>query len=641
MEAEQRKTTPGWRSFLEATLHIAVVFFVVAILAFVLSAVESILTPRAAAAASLKGYEALPVSMTGRGEINMKPGETKTVVVGFQNIGTTSWTQDGSAFVSIYTHEPKYRTSVFQDASWEKADQPSRLTERSVAPKEVGHLSFILKAPRTGGTYAETFSLAAEDTAWIPGGKFTLKIRVEGEAVSTRSEATSPLSTPSDSDDTEDTSDGYAATILIKSAKTLRVDPKQTVSYTVGLKNLGTKTWKTRSLRLPTVAMATSTPDYSHRSWSDDEVAVVKEDGEVAPGALDLITFQFTAPSKRGSYTAQFVLVADNVEVSGSEIDIPIEVTGDAPDVKDRSKRKEAKKAESRSLMDEPTMRVGVLIVDEETDDRVDITCASDVELQDEDGEVLAKLDDGDEVEAWYRGGRYSFEVDGEEEKTSSYLRFVPEKKNAICTVTNFDRRKTRGAAYADNTFRNILELRHNSTKDRTWLINELPMEMYLRGLAETSNVSHINFQRALITAARTYGLYHWERATKHASEYFHVDAYADQVYKGYGQEQRTPKLTQAVEDTRGQVVTHKGKTAITPYFSRSDGRTRSWSEVWYGDVAWLKSVSAPCDKGKTLWGHGVGMSASQALCMANDGEDWEEILTYFYTGVDIKQRWK
>jgi hypothetical protein len=636
MQEETPKSLPPWRSRVNMIGDVLVVFFVVATVAFVLSALEAMLSPGVARAAETHAYEAVPVSKTGRGEIVMRPQEQKTVVVGFHNLGSETWQPTGPGFVSVYTHEPAYRVSVFADPRWDAPEQPARLSESSVSPGGVGHIQFTLRAPSSDGVYIETFHLAAEDTAWISGGKMVFTIRVKDhEAATTPSAASSARTT-----DSASVKDGYAATVMIKSAKTMKVKPRATVSYTVGVKNTGTVGWKRRRVQLPGVSLASSTPDYSHRSWSGDAIAAIKEDAEVAPGNLDLLSFEFTAPSKRGSYTAQFILTADEVEVPGGEIEIPIEVTGDAPDVKDRVKRQEAKEDEFRDLMDEPTMRVGVLIVDEETDDRVDITCASDFELQDEDGKTLVHLDDGDRVKAWYQGGRYYYKTGNEEEKTSSFLRFVPEQKNDVCTVMNFDRRDTRNAAEADNAFRHILELRYNPTKDRTWLINELPIEMYLRGLAETSNASHQNFQRALITAARTYALYHFERATKHASEYFHVDAYADQVYNGYGYEKRTPNLTRAVDATRGQVVTFQNKTAITPYFSRSDGRTRSWGEVWNGDVEWLTSVPAPCDEGKTLWGHGVGMSASQALCMANDGEGWKEILSYFYTGTKVTQRW-
>jgi peptidoglycan hydrolase-like amidase len=262
----------------------------------------------------------------------------------------------------------------------------------------------------------------------------------------------------------------------------------------------------------------------------------------------------------------------------------------------------------------------------------------------DGEGGLLGEMKTGEMVRAFYKNQRYYFNRGKGIEQTEKYLRFVPKNKDGVCTIQNFDRRRTRNAGFADNQFRDVLELRYNSAKDRTWVINELPIEEYLYGLAETSDTSHQKFKNALVTVARTYGVYHYERATKHAKEFFHMNSTADdQVYKGYGYEMRNPRIHQAVEETRGVISTYQNATALTPYFSRSDGRTRDWSEVWGGSVAWVKSVPAPCDarKGRTLWGHGVGMSATEALCMAEESEKtWQEILGYFFQGIELKKRW-
>ncbi len=578
-------------------------------------------------AAPLKGYEASAVSISGNGKLTFAPGEKKTFTISLQNIGTESWLRDSGAFVSLYTYGPKYRTSVFQDTTWFSGTQPAKILESSVKPGGVATVSFVMKAPATPGTYPETFKLAAEDVAWIPGGEFTVNAVVTGSpstSTSTSSTVPSSVTTPS--------TDGLAAMVLLRSSKKITAKGGATVDFTVGVKNTGTVLWTTRELRSATVSSASTS--------SSSTIEVIKKTGDtVSPGAMDLISFRFTAPTKKGTHTVSYQLVVDGAVVPDLQIDIPVEVTSNAPNaVKAPTTSDEST---SGSYIDEPIIRAGVLTVDEETDDQAEITCESDWKLYDGNGALLAELDADEEVNAFYKKGKYWFNRGKGLESTSYYLRFVPNTKNAVCTMTNFDRRETRGSKYEDNTFRNILELRYNSTYDRVWLINELPMEMYLRGLAETSNISHLEFQKALITGARTYAYYHWQRATKHASEYYHVDAYYDQVYKGYGQEQRTPRLTESVEATRGRIVEYEGKTAITPYFSRSDGRTRDWSEVWGGEVAWLKSVPTPCDQGKTLWGHGVGMSASAALCMANEGEKWDDILKYFYTGVTLNRLWK
>lgn len=587
---------------------------------------------KTAEAATLKGYEALQTSISGSGSA-MSPGEIKTITINFLNIGIENWSNTGSNFVSVYAYDPKYRISSFADSSWYKTDQPALISESVVSPKSTGTISFKIKAPLAIGTYKETFALAAEDKAWIPGGQFTLNIVVANPNIPTT--VSSPVSTTTPTTSTPST-DGYSATILVKSAKkTIQAKGGEEISFTAGIKNSGSKTWNIRAIKLPDV-MTASSVSYKDSSWVDTKTAVVKTGSPVAPGAMDLITFKFKAPSKKGSYTVKFALAADDVVVPGSEIEIPIEVTSNSPDALNSEVVEDVS-----SYIEEPTIRVGVLIVDEETQDEVQITCASDFAVENGDGKKLLELSSGEVVTAYYVKNKYWYEFGGDKVSTADYLRFVPEEENTVCTVTNFDRRVTRNAAYANNQFRNILELRYNSSKDRVWLINELLIEYYLRGLGETSNDSNLEFQKALLTAARTYATYHWERATKHAKEFFHVDAYADQVYYGYGHESRTPRITQAVTETRGQTVTYEGSTAITPYFSRSDGRTRDWSEVWGGSVAWCVSVETPHDVGKILWGHGVGMSASEALQMGKEGTDWQDILKYFYTGINITKRWE
>lgn len=118
------------------------------------------------------------------------------------------------------------------------------------------------------------------------------------------------------------------------------------------------------------------------------------------------------------------------------------------------------------------------------------------------------------------------------------------------------------------------------------------------------------------------------------------VDAYRDQVYKGYGSEARMPQFVAAVQATAGVVVTHDGQTALTTYFASSDGRTRSWSEVWRGALPYLVSVPVACDEGKSLRGHGVGMSATGAACQARQGLGWKEIMKSYYTGIDFRREW-
>ncbi|MEK7183641.1 MAG: NBR1-Ig-like domain-containing protein [Patescibacteria group bacterium] len=570
------------------------------------------------------------VSTTGGGTLTLAPGEVKNITITFQNTGATTWKNDGPGYISLYTYGPKYRTSSFDPGTWLSPSQVKRLIEPSVAPKATGTISFQLHAPQTEGAYKETFNLASEDTAWIPGGEFSLNITVK------RASATSSTpSTPVTSSQASSTS-GYMAQLVTQTANSLKVKAGKTVSFTALFKNTGSTTWNSVGLKAPDVSLAsTATATFTHSTWSGSQIAQMTGQA-VKPGESAIIQFFFTAPKTNGTHTAKFQLTANDISVPDAFVELPVTVTEGAPAALNSPVIHE----DTSSYIEEPIIRVGILIIDEETQDESIITSyESAFDLTNTDGTLLGSYEKGEEVRVAYEGGRYVYGDD--DDTSSSPLRFVPKIDHAVMTITNFDARETRSSSRASNTYRNVLEIRYNSTYDRTWVINELKMEYYLRGLAETSNISHLEFQKALLTAARTYAYYHWQRATKHKSEGYHVDAYLDQVYRGYGQEEITPRITESVEATRGRIVTYEGATAITAYFSRSNGRTRDWSDVWGGDVPWSKSVPVPCDEGETEWGHGVGMSASGALCMANEGQTYEQILKHFYTGIELDKQWQ
>jgi hypothetical protein len=600
-----------------------------------------------AQAASKKGFEAFLISAPKTG-FTIAPGEEKQVMISFQNRGEKTWVNSGAGFVSVYTYGPKYRASSFKASDWVDFTQAAVLKETSVASKAVGNIFLTLKAPKSEGTYKETFNLAAENVAWIPGGEFTLTIKVEkatgnreqgtvssGQGATTEKKLSDGQASPE--------TDGLSAMVLVRSAKTVMAKAGEAIKYKVGVKNTGTASWIKREVVVPEISIATDN-ETRNASWVSATQLVINEKGTVKPGGLDFLEFSFNAPSTKGTHTVRYRMSVDNEVIPDFYIDIPVEVTTGAPAIKDEPVSVEEGDVELGNFIDEPVLRIGVLIVDQETDWQIEVACDKDWKLVDGDGAILGEIKKGDMVRAFYQKQKYYFNRGNGIEETQKYLRFVPDSTDAVFKVENFDRRRTRGAAYAFNQFRDTLELRYNAENDRTWLINELPVEEYLYGLGETSNASHQEFKKALITVARTYAMYHFERATKHADEYFHMNSYADdQVYFGYQYETIHPLIKQAVEDTRGVTVNYNGSTALTPYFSRSDGRTRAWSEVWGGDVAWLKGVPAPDDKkkGYKLWGHGVGMSATEALSMANNGSDWEEIIEYFYQGVELNKRWE
>lgn len=567
---------------------------------------------------------ALQVSLSGSGTLVMEPGEVRDVRVELQNTGTTTWKNDGWGYISVYTYGPKYRSSDFDAGTWEWGDHPGRISDAVVAPGGTTTVEFSLRAPQTEGVYEEVFHLASEDIAWIEGGEITFDIEVTEQAGEVIEEV-------------EMSDEELTAELTAVSATKIKMIAGRSVALQAGFTNTGTSTWTNYGLVSSDVAMASTGPLFSHPSWDGSRLAYA--DQTVKPGEMAIVNFSLTAPDANGNHIAEFQFQANGQSIDEAFVELPVEVTGGSKDLLDEEQVEKS----DLDLVDEPIMRIGFLIVDEETDWEVVITSnESDYQLTDLDDNLFAELEVGDEVTAYYDAGYYYYDIGRGLETSSSPLRFVPTEENAVMRVANFDRTVTRTGRHADNEFRGILELRHNDYKERTWLINELTIEYYLRGLAETSDVSPMEYQKAIITAARTYAYYHYTHASKYQHEYFHISSYSwDQVYMGYGQETRAPKITKAVAESAGYIVTYEGELAITPYFSRSDGYTRDWSSVWGGDVAWAKSVKVPCDEGRTLWGHGVGMSASGAICMANDGDDWETILKHFYTGIELTRTWE
>jgi peptidoglycan hydrolase-like amidase len=288
--------------------------------------------------------------------------------------------------------------------------------------------------------------------------------------------------------------------------------------------------------------------------------------------------------------------------------------------------------------MEEPRIRVGLAKVKNE----MIFHANTDVMLAVGDArERQATIPMKQPMRVAWNGTQYVFETGGNILLLSDYPRFFGnDSAQTIFTVTSLDDVRSWNTNLNDNQFRDTLELRHNG-EGTTWLVNELPMEYYLYGIDETSNSAPQEYHKALLTAARTYALYMWEHKTKYKGEHIDVRATtADQVYHGYGAEIRRPNVVKAIDATRGVTVQYEGQTIVATYSARTDGRTRSWKEVWGKVVPYAVSVPVPCEKGQTKWGHSVGLSAGGAVCMAKEGKTFDQILTYFYKGVELVDRW-
>lgn len=177
-------------------------------------------------------------------------------------------------------------------------------------------------------------------------------------------------------------------------------------------------------------------------------------------------------------------------------------------------------------------------------------------------------------------------------------------------------------------------------------LINELPLEEYLLGLAEEPDSEPFEKQRAFAIAARSYAAYYLGSESAHRKfpgmPYDGSDDPAEfQAYGGMAFEEANPRWVQAVRSTEKIVVTKSGSIVKTPYFTSDDGRTRSpeergWNTFPFAEV--FSSKQDPWCEGHSLSGHGVGMSGCGARGQAAEGKTAEAILGYYYPGTTFQQ---
>jgi len=457
----------------------------------------------------------------------------------------------------------------------------------------------------------------------------------------------------------------YTAVKIIQSERgTIEMTAGSTKQITIGFKNTGKKTWHTDGSTY--VSLYASSPSsrvspFEHTSWKKDgfysRVARLSNN-KIRPGYIGLFTIILQAPEEAGTYLEDYKLaVEDYCWIDGSAVEFEIKVTARpakppkatsilsyipaAPATSEDSSAGTSGSSPALEItpvlqmIEEPTLRVGLHSAPESAI----ITSAKPYEIKDLNGSLLASRKAGAKSTAvWDRvNARYLLQIDGQSQVLSGPMRFIGGQDDQIFEITNYERRL---GDRNFNKYRGIIEFRYSSSSDTVWLINELGLEDYCKGIDETSDISPMEFQKALIVAARTYALHHYNRGTKHASDHFTVDALYDQIYRGVVAEQSHPNVSVAVQETRGMIVTYDNEPVLTPYFSQSDGRTRDWQEVWYGGpYPWLVSVPDPHNQGQELLGHGVGMSARGALKMAaRDDSNFVEILQYYYQGTKVQR---
>lgn len=429
------------------------------------------------------------------------------------------------------------------------------------------------------------------------------------------------------------------------------IKPRVEKELTVKFKNTGNVVWK--KMGPNAVHLGTANPNdrpsklYLKSDWLDPFRPAELEEDEVMPGNIG--TFKFKVRSDvQGRFAEDFQLVMEGVGwVPGANVKWQVNVSNTASSTAtSTAKPATTTPAAPTTPTTTPTVPVTQPVTTTEDPFRVRLTYAANTPTLTADKDFLV-LNEKDQAILSLAGGKQitvkrvanTFQItSGSLIKTATIVRLVPKEADGVVTIVSMERRPTWNLDLNDNKFRGVVEMR--VIDNAVAYINELPLEDYLKGLAEVSNGDPTEKLKTIAVLARTYARFYMSDDNRKFPD-MPYDGSDDpaifQRYLGYGVETRSPNFVTAVKDTEDMVVTYAGKLVKTPYFNQSDGRTRSAQEVWgWTTTPYLISVSDPACKGLELKGHGVGLSGFGATAMANEGKKFDEIIKYYYTGVAV-----
>lgn len=580
-------------------------------------------------------YSATLVSQSVPDPISIPAGTSKTVTFTFKNTGTATWASTGNKFISGHTMEPRERKSAFFASDWISAKQTGKIIG-TIKPGQTGKMTITFKVPSTAkiGAYTEQFYLAAENYSWVKNGYFFVKIKVTappknpvpGTSVNSGT-GTSVVPTPVES----------AANRVFLSPKNVNVGGGELVAVRFGYQNSGKTMWTTGTIE------QNGATNFADNTWINRQTVFTRPIS-IGAGSFWRDEFVFRAPAKAGTYETRFTVTMKGENSASAAITIPVTVTKDAPSgylepFSNTPIPGYSFLDETARLATEPRIRVGLwrdpingIVTIQSTEDDYTVVDATG---------TLGTLSQGQIATMAFKNGVYTFQSDLLTVSSTSYLRVEPVNNvHATMTITNYDRKISGKSNKNFNRYRGALELRQAKDENNTlYVINDLNFEDYMAGMGENSNASPLEYLKAQAVAQRTYA-YFVQNTTKHDARYFDVVAHTgDQLYLGANNEPEMPRFIDAVNATRGLMVTYNNDVVITPYFGNSDGSTRSWSQVWGGNKPWLVSVPATYDErdNKKMFGHGVGMSQRDAAIRAEEEHlDWVQLIKYYYTGVEL-----
>lgn len=537
----------------------------------------------------------------------MKVGEKFSAWIDLKNTGNVNWQNSGNKNVKLGTDHPRDQVSKFTASA---SARVGTLEQPVVRPGEVGRFKINLKAPNINDTITQIVTPVVEGVTWMADTNLSLKTFVYEKSLAALPVGANYLKAPADT----------------------------TQAVTIKMKNIGGQTWsKSNPAQFPLLKKSNTARTKLISSSMMEET--------IAPGEMGTFTLQLQLPKIFSSDKLRLDATIGKVKMNKTPITISIKKEV-APRIPKVTTPVTPTPVGAVSAPVSVPAFIRVRIGYEESRPIISASepfqLISDIPSDKNTTHIFAANEKVSVATSATSPASYTITTSTFSKTMSSPPRFTTVSPTGILRIDNFERRPAWDQTLNDNEFRGTLEVRADNSTTIS-VINELNIEDYLKGLAETPNGEPMEKKKAIVIAARTYAVYYSTvgKGKKFPGKPYDLDDDPDhtQKYRGYGVEKRSPNSVKSVVETDGIIIRYLGKVVLAPYFSSSNGRTLSAREAFgWQDAAYLPSVDDPYCAGQKQWGHGVGMSGCGALGMAKNGKSYEEILKYYYKGITLEK---
>ncbi len=536
--------------------------------------------------------------------LNLKPGETQSLTLKYKNTGDKTW--DKSTWLYLDSKEDVTKGEIIPVVEG-KNFVVATLQEEVVAKGEIGTFILNIKSGEKGGK-------TSFDLKPVVNGRYKIGLA-----------------------ETELELNSQAPVLLAKTrtlSSTTNLSPGEKRYIEVEMQNLGDVAWTPETVTTNIIGRGI---EISQKNLPSKVVN---------PGESTTLGLWIEAPLEEGLNS---LYLRSSYNLGNNSVEIPGAVANLAINVIAKKQSEEVKIEDNRESIGGNNKLEPVLNQIPQAEERPfrvklsheakneTLTADSPFVVLNESNQVLFNLSAGEKVEV--KKLENGFEVKNDTvSKKAIVIRLVPQERSGVTEIMTMKNHPESNESLNDNRFRGTIEIRE--LKGKVTYINELPLEDYLRGLAEVDNADPMEKQKVIAVLARTYADFYMDlknRKFPNAPYDGTDDANIFQRYLGYGSEIRSPNFANAVGATENIVVTYEGELIKTPYFSQSGGKTLSAQEKWgWTNTPYLSSVPDPWSKGLALKGHGVGLSGYGATKQAEAGKKFDEIIKYYYTGVDV-----